>query len=392
MTSPLTKASEFFAARASVHRGWRHHLHQNPEIAFEEHDTAAFLATRLEEMGLSVRKGFAGTGLVASLQGRQSGPNIGFRADMDALPLQEQSSLPYRSARPGTTHACGHDGHMAMLLAAADFLSRQEDLAGRLHFIFQPAEEAAGGGRVMVEDGLFDHAQCDLVFGLHNWPSLDAGQIAVQPGPMMAAMDLFTIIVSGDGVHAALPHLGTDTIVAAGALTQALQAIVSRAIDPHQQLVLSITQIHGGHSLNALPDSVELRGTLRYFDPEVASIAHRRMHEIVEGTARTHAVRIALDLKSQYPVTTNDADAARLMLRAASLSPVGGEAITRFTPSMASEDFAFMLAARKGAYAWIGNGRSTALHSPEFDFNDDILPHGALYWVALAQACQQQAI
>lgn len=392
MTAPLQQASHFFDERATVYRAWRHHLHQNPEVAFEEHDTAAFLAVRLKEMGLRVKHGLAGTGLVASLQGNRAGPSIGFRADMDALPLTEQSSLSYRSTRPGATHACGHDGHMTMLLAAADYLSRQHDFAGTVHFIFQPAEEAAGGGRVMVEDGLFDHAPCDLVFGLHNWPSLEAGRIAVRPGPMMAAMDLFRITVGGDGVHAALPHLGTDTIVAAGALTQALQAIVSRAIDPHQQLVLSITQIHGGHSLNALPDSVELRGTLRYFDRDVASIAHRRMHEIVEGVARTHAVRIDLDIQSQYPVTTNDPEAADIMLRAAVLSPAGGPTVTQFSPSMASEDFAFMLAARKGAYAWIGNGRSTALHSPEFDFNDEILPLGAHYWVALAQACQSQTV
>ncbi|UDF31998.1 UNVERIFIED_ORG: amidohydrolase (plasmid) [Roseateles sp. XES5] len=392
MTFSLKQASDFFDERASTYRAWRHHLHQNPEIAFEERDTAAFLAARLGEMGLKVRQGLAGTGLVASLEGKQAGPRIGFRADMDALPLAEQSSLPYRSARPGATHACGHDGHMTMLLAAADYLSRQKDVPGTLHFIFQPAEEAAGGGRVMVEDGLFDHAPCDLVFGLHNWPSLETGRIAVRPGPMMAAMDLFRITVSGDGVHAALPHLGTDTIVAAGALTQALQAIVSRAIDPHQQLVLSITQIHGGHSLNALPDSVELRGTLRYFDGGVASTAHRRMHEMAEGVARTHAVTIDLDIQSQYPVTTNDPDAAGIMLRAAELSPTGGAAITQFTPSMASEDFAFMLAACKGAYAWIGNGRPTALHSPEFDFNDEILPLGAHYWVALAQACQSRTV
>lgn len=392
MTALLKQASDFFGERAAVYRAWRHHLHQNPEIAFEERDTAAFLAARLKEMGLRVKQGLAGTGLVASLQGSRAGPSIGFRADMDALPLTEQSSMPYRSTRSGATHACGHDGHMTMLLAAADYLSRQHDFAGTLHVIFQPAEEAAGGGRVMVEDGLFDHAPCDLVFGLHNWPSLEAGRIAVRPGPMMAAMDLFQIAVSGDGVHAALPHLGTDTIVAAGALTQALQAIVSRAIDPHKQLVLSITQIHGGQSLNALPDSVELRGTLRYFDSGVASIAHRRMHEIVEGVARTHAVRIDLDIQSQYPVTTNDPEAAGIMLRAAELSPAGGATVTQFSPSMASEDFAFMLAARKGAYAWIGNGRSTALHSPEFDFNDEVLPLGAHYWVALAQACQSQTV
>lgn len=390
MSLSLQQAEKFFAERAPVYCGWRQHLHRNPEIAFEERDTAAFLMARLGEMGLSVRHGLAGTGVVASLKGTAAGPSIGFRADMDALPLQEQTALPYRSARPGATHACGHDGHMTMLLAAADYLSRQADFAGTLHFIFQPAEEAAGGGRVMVEQGLFDEAPCDLVFGLHNWPGLAKGRIAVQPGPMMAAMDLFRMTVSGEGVHAALPHLGTDTIVAAGALTQALQAIVSRAIDPHRQLVLSITQIHGGHSLNALPESVELRGTLRYFDAEVAETAHRRMREVVEGIARAHAVRIDMEITPQYPVTSNDTEAAGIMLRAAGLSPQGGTPLTHFTPSMASEDFAFMLAARKGAYAWIGNGRPTALHNPEFDFNDEILPLGARYWVALAETCQSE--
>lgn len=389
MTISLKHAAEFFGDRAAVHRSWRHHLHQHPEIAFQERETSDFLVARLSEMGLSVKQGLAETGVVASLYGTEPGPEIGFRADMDALPIEEQSSLPYKSVRPGVTHACGHDGHMAMLLAAADYLATQTTaISGTVHFIFQPAEEAAGGGRVMVEQGLFDHAKCDLVFGLHNWPSLDKGTLAVRSGPMMAAMDLFKVTLTGEGVHAALPHLGTDTIVAAGALTQAFQSIVSRAIDPHRQLVLSITQIHGGHSLNALPETVELHGTLRYFDTGVAAIAHRRMHEVVEGIARAHQVRIALDIRSQYPVTANDPQAAATMLEAATRSPGCPETIVEFAPSMASEDFAFMLAAKRGAYAWIGNGRSTALHNPEFDFNDEILPIGAQYWVALAATCQ----
>lgn len=384
-------ASEFFRERASVHRGWRQHLHAHPEIAFEERETAAFIESRLNEMGLPLIKGLAGTGVVATLKGNSDGPQIGFRADMDALPLQEQTNLPYRSTKPGVSHACGHDGHVAMLLAAADYLSKHRDFAGTLHFIFQPAEEAAGGGRRMVEDGLFDRADCDLVFALHNWPSLESGAIAVQPGPMMAAMDLFTVTVSGNGVHAALPHLGTDAIVAAAALTQSLQSIVSRAIDAHQQLVLSITQIHGGQSLNALPDTVELHGTLRYFNEEVATKAHRRMQDMIEGTARAHDVRMVLDLRRQYPVTSNEAGAASIMQRASRLLNASGQLATQFAPSMASEDFAFMLAARKGAYAWIGNGRPTALHNPEFDFNDEILPTGAAYWVALAEACLTEA-
>lgn len=380
-------ASDFFNDHAPRHRAWRQHLHQNPEIAFQERDTAAFVAARLQEMGLAVTTGLAQTGVVATLKGSSDGPRIGFRADMDALPLQEQTSVPYRSVRQGVSHACGHDGHMAMLLAAADYLSLHRDFAGTLHFIFQPAEEAAGGGRRMVDEGLFDQVHCDLVFALHNWPSLEGGAIAVQPGPMMAAMDLFKVTISGNGVHAALPHLGTDAIVAAGALMQSFQSIVSRAIDAHQQLVLSMTKIHGGHSLNALPDTVELHGTLRYFDERVAAIAHRRMQEIVDGTARAHDVRMVIDLQRQYPVTSNEATAAGIMQRAARRSKSCNRVETQFSPSMASEDFAFTLSACKGAYAWIGNGRQTALHNPEFDFNDDILPMGAAYWVALAESC-----
>lgn len=388
MNISLKHAAEFIGERAPIYRAWRHHLHQNPEIAFQERDTADFLVERLSAMGLTVNRGLASTGVVATLHGTQPGPRIAFRADMDALPIEEQSSLPYRSLRPGTMHACGHDGHMVMLLAAADYLAAQPALSGTIHFIFQPAEEAAGGGRVMVEQGLFTQADCEFVFGLHNWPSLEKGKIAVRPGPMMAAMDLFTVTISGDGVHAALPHLGTDTIVAAGALTQSFQSIVSRAIDPHSQLVVSITQIHGGHSLNSLPETVELHGTLRYFDDGVAAIAHRRMREIAEGIARAHQVKIDLELRPQYPVTSNSAKAAEAMARAAELSPACNGTLTEFAPSMASEDFAFMLRAKPGAYAWIGNGRTTALHSPEFDFNDEILPIGAQYWVALAASCQ----
>jgi amidohydrolase len=384
MTRETPDPTRFLTERLPIYRDWRQHLHRHPETAFTEYETAAFVAGRLRDMGLEVAEGLAGTGLVATLRGTGPGRTIGLRADMDALPIPETGTVPWRSLRPGVSHACGHDGHMTMLLAAADYLSRQTDLAGTIHFVFQPAEEAAGGGQKMVEDGLFDRYPMDSIFGLHNWPGLPLGQVAVRPGAMMAAMDLFSFRIRARGVHAAMPHLGTDSIVAAGALAGSLQNIVSRAIDPHHPLVLSLTQIHGGQSLNALPDQVDLQGTLRYFDDVAGTIAHRRMREIAEGIARSHDVAIDLDIKPAYPVTLNETTATATMVGAARRLPGGLDIVEQFTPSTASEDFAFMLQARPGAYAWIGNGRDTALHNPDFDFNDDLIPIGARYWIEVA--------
>lgn len=383
MTSEASDPTNYFQQRLPIYREWRRHLHQHPETAFNEHETSAFVAARLREMGLAVESGLAGTGVVATLKGGSPGPSIGLRADMDALPITETGTVAWRSLAPGTAHACGHDGHMTMLLAAADYLSREPDVPGTIHFVFQPAEEAAGGGQRMVEEGLFEAFPMERIFGLHNWPGLPLGQIAVRPGAMMAAMDLFSFRIKARGVHAAMPHLGTDAIVAAGALAGSLQNIVSRAIDPHHPLVLSLTQIHGGQSLNALPDQVDLQGTLRYFDDEAGAIAHRRMREIADGVARSHDVAIELDIKPAYPVTMNDAAATVSMVNAARRMPEARQIIEHFTPSTASEDFAFMLQARPGAYAWIGNGRDTALHNPDFDFNDDLISIGARYWIEI---------
>lgn len=381
----VASARNFLHERSAIYRGWRRHLHQHPEVAFEERETTAFLTGKLEGMGLEVITGLAGTGLVATLAGSSPGPQVGLRADMDALPLREAGTLDYRSRNDGAAHACGHDGHMTMLLAAADYLSTHRDFAGAIRFIFQPAEEAEGGGRVMIEEGLFERAPVDAVFGLHNWPDLPLGQVAVQPGPMMAAMDLFSITIRAKGVHAALPHLGTDAIVAAGALVSSLQTIASRAIDPRQPLVVSLTQIHGGNSLNALPGQVDLQGTLRYFSEETRTVAHRRLKEIADGIAIAHSVKIEIGFTLGYPPTLNDSEAAGFAARVAQRLPGNLPVIEKFEPSMASEDFAFMLKARRGAYAWIGNGRDTPLHNPDFDFNDDLIPIGALYWIELAQ-------
>ncbi|MBN9237819.1 MULTISPECIES: M20 aminoacylase family protein [Phyllobacteriaceae] len=380
----MASAEAFFRDRQAVYAGWRQHLHQWPEVAFKEHQTAAFLTERLVEMGLQVETGIAGTGLVATLEGRKEGPSIALRADMDALPMQEEGNRSYRSRNDGISHACGHDGHMIMLLAAADYLVRERDFGGRVRFIFQPAEEAEGGGRLMVEQGLFDRFPVDAVFGLHNWPNLPLGTVAVRPGPMMAAMDLFTIVINARGVHAALPHLGTDAIAAAGALISSLQSITSRSVDALQPTVVSLTQIHGGNSLNALPGEVTLHGTVRAFSDAARAKVRERLDQIVEGVAITHQVRIALTFEPRYPATINDNGAAGIA-EAVVEDLWGRDAVlTEFEPSMASEDFAFMLNAKTGCYVWIGNGNDTPLHNPAFDFNDALIPLGALYWTSVA--------
>ncbi|MGN6306646.1 MAG: M20 aminoacylase family protein [Mesorhizobium sp.] len=381
----METAQAFFSRRKEAHAGWRRHLHQRPEVAFQEHDTAEFLARHLHDMGLKVDTGIAGTGIVATLEGNAPGASVGLRADMDALPIGEESALPYRSGREGVSHACGHDGHMTMLLAAAEYLSGARDFPGTVRFIFQPAEEAEGGGRRMVEEGLFERWPVDAVFGLHNWPGLPLGTFAARPGPVMAAMDLFTITIVARGVHAALPHLGTDAIVAAGALVSSMQSIVSRTVSALQPAVVSLTQIHGGNSLNALPGEVILQGTVRALSDDTRAMVQHRLRRIADGISIAHDVKISLVFEPRYPVTVNAVDpAARAIEVAASIW--GDEKVLRdYEPSMASEDFAFMLNAKTGCYAWIGNGNETPLHNPSFDFNDELLPLGALYWVMLAR-------
>jgi len=382
----MAPAEAFFRQRKDVHVGWRRHLHEWPEVAFQEHRTAAFLAEHLTAMGMVVDTGIAGTGLIATLDGRSCDSTIGLRADMDALPIREETSLPYASRNEGVSHSCGHDGHMAMLLAAAEYLAETRDFDGRVRFIFQPAEEAEGGGRKMVEEGMFDRWPVDAVFGLHNWPGLPLGMVAARPGPVMAAMDLFTIIIHATGVHAALPHLGTDAIVAAGALVSGMQAIVSRSVDALQPAVVSLTQIHGGNSLNALPGEVILQGTVRALSDDTRAIIQHRLERVVEGVAISHGVKASLAFEPRYPVTVNDGRAAAYAADIAVGVWGRKRVLTEYEPSMASEDFAFMLNAKAGCYAWIGNGNDTPLHNPGFDFNDELLPLGALYWTMLARS------
>lgn len=365
---------------------WRRDLHTHPELAFQEVRTADLVARELAACGLSVKTGLGRTGVVGTLS-RGDGPTIGLRADMDALPIQEATGVAYASRTPGVMHACGHDGHVAMLLGAARHLSARTDLTGTVHFIFQPAEECEGGGRAMVEDGLFRLFPCDSVYGLHNWPGLPLGTLATRVGAIMASLDTFEITVTGFGTHAAMPERGTDTLVVASEIVLALQTIVSRRIAPTDPVVLSVTQIHGGDAYNVIPDRAVIRGTVRCLDEAVRARVAELVEAIASGTAGTHGARVEVAYRFGYPATINTADAVGTALAAAGTVPDITARRGDVGPSMASEDFAFMLEACPGAYAWIGTDgsqRSLPLHNPGYDFNDAALPIGAAYWAALA--------
>ncbi|KIU28477.1 peptidase M20 [Methylobacterium radiotolerans] len=365
---------------------WRRDLHAHPELAFQEVRTAELVARELAACGLSVKTGLGRTGVVGTLS-RGDGPTVGLRADMDALPIQEATGASYASRTPGVMHACGHDGHVAMLLGAARHLASRTDLSGTVHFIFQPAEECEGGGRAMVEDGLFRLFPCDSVYGLHNWPGLPLGTFATRVGAIMASLDTFEITVAGFGTHAAMPERGTDTLVVASEIVLALQTIVSRRIAPTDPVVLSVTQIHGGDAYNVIPDRAVIRGTVRCLDEAVRKRVAELVAAIAGGTAGTHGARAEVDYRFGYPATVNTADAVGTALEAAGTVPDITARRGEVGPSMASEDFAYMLQACPGAYAWIGTDgaqRSLPLHNPGYDFNDEALPVGAAYWAALA--------
>jgi hippurate hydrolase len=368
--------------------GWRRHLHAHPETAFEEHATADYVAERLAAFGLAVDRGLAGTGVVATLA-VGDGPAIGLRADMDALPIDERTQLPYRSVHSGRMHACGHDGHTAMLLGAAKHLARSRSFRGTVYFIFQPAEENEGGGRVMVEQGLFQRFPMASVYGMHNWPGLLAGVFAVRAGPMMAACDIFEIIVRGKGAHGAMPHLGTDAMVAAAAIATALQTVVSREVDPLEAAVVSVTQIQGGETWNVIAERALLRGTARCFKAPVQDIIEVSIGRIAGHVAAAHGCTADIRYQRQYPATVNSGPETECAAEAAA-RVVGAENVIRDAPpTMGSEDFAFMLQARPGCYVWIGGGRGdddASLHNPRYDFNDAILPIGASYWTSLVEA------
>lgn len=366
---------------------FRHDIHAHPELGFKEHRTAARVAAALDEIeGMEVFTGIGGTGLVGVLKAGSSCRSIALRADMDALPIQEETGLPYASCTQGVFHGCGHDGHVAMLLGAARHLARTKRFDGTVYFIFQPAEEGHGGARAMIEAGLFERFPADEVYALHNWPDLPAGTAATRPGPIMAAADKFEIVIEGKGGHAAMPHHTPDAIVAASDLVTQLNTIVARRIPPTESAVLSVTQIHGGHAHNVLPPSVSVGGTVRSFDPKVQDIIEAALRQVARGVALGSGTTAKITYNRYYPATINDPDAADKALKAASC--VCQHAIVAPVPAFTSEDFSFMLQAKKGAYSWLGQGRGDArvpLHHPHYDFNDDVISIGMNWHVTLVE-------
>jgi hippurate hydrolase len=366
----------------------RRDLHAHPELAFAEERTADVVAGFLEEAGLEVSRGLAGTGVVGTLRAGAGRGAIGLRADMDALPLQELGDLAHRSRHAGRMHACGHDGHVAMLLGAARVLATARSFSGTVQFIFQPAEEMAGGGRAMIEDGLFERFPVDAAFALHNWPGLDVGHLAVRPGPVMAGADLFEIRVRGKGAHAAMPHQSRDAILAGAALVQTLQSLVARNVDPQDAAVLSVTRFQAGHGNNVLPDEAVLGGTVRMLDPGVRELLRTGLERVCRGVGAAHGVDIDLDFKAGYPPTLNAEAPAALAARVASQLFGPDRVHGGLAPSMGADDFAFMAERVPACYAWLGNGPAEGgcvLHNPHFDFNDEIIPLGVRYWVRLVE-------
>ena len=380
------------AAMTDEMTAWRRHLHTHPETAFEEHETAAFVAERLASFGIDVDTGLAGTGVVGTLVAGD-GPAVGLRADIDALHIAEANELDYRSVHPGRMHACGHDDHMAMLLGAARYLAETRAFPGTVHFIFQPAEENEGGGRAMIEDGLFRQFPVEAVYGMHNWPGMPVGWFGVRPGPMMAAFDIFEIVVDGHGALAAMPHLGVDAIVTGSAIVGALQTIASRATDPLDSAVVSVTRFQAGDTWNVLPDRAVLAGTTRSFRPEVRDSLEPAIRRIAGAIAEAHGATADVHYERRYPPTINDA-AETERAAAAAAAVVGADNVERDPrPSMGAEDFAFMLNEVPGAYVWLGNGGregGCTLHNPRYDFNDAALPIGASYWATLVESVLPQ--
>ena len=383
-------------------RAIRRDLHAHPELRFEEHRTSALVAERLESWGIAVHRGLGGTGVVGVLRHGRGQRTIGLRADMDALPIQELNTFEHASRHAGRMHACGHDGHTAMLLAAARYLSEVRPFEGTVNFIFQPGEEGGAGARRMIEDGLFERFPCDAVYGLHNWPGMKAGHFGTRAGPMMASANEFEIVVTGKGAHAAMPHLGVDPVFVAVQIAQGLQGIVTRARKPVDAAVLSITRLAAGEATNVIPDTARLAGTVRTFSDAVTALFEERMRHIATLTAQAHGAHAELRFKWNYPPTVNHAREAAIACEVME-SIVGPEAVDRAVePTMAAEDFAFMLQARPGCYAFIGNGNvegahreaghglgPCTLHNTSYDFNDELIPLGATYFVRLVERCLQ---
>jgi len=369
---------------------WRRDFHEHPELGFEEHRTAGIVAQKLREFGVDeVQEGVGRTGVVGVIRGQgASGRSLGFRADMDALPILEETGVAYASKTPGKMHACGHDGHTTMLLGAAKYLAETRNFDGTVYLIFQPAEENLAGGEVMVKDGLFARFPAERIFGMHNWPGAPAGTFLHAPGPVMAAVANLEATITGVGAHGAMPHNGVDPILIASHIVAALQSVVARNVNPLEAGVITIAHFRGGFTFNVIPESVQLQGTARWFLPEVGDLLERRYTEIVTGIATAMGGRAAASFTRSYPATINEPESTEMAARAA--RAVVGEARTRPMPqpTMGGEDFSFMLNEKPGAYLFLGGGRGQGdamVHHPKYDFNDEILPIGASWFATLAE-------
>ncbi|ROR22592.1 hippurate hydrolase [Comamonas sp. BIGb0124] len=383
-------------AQAAAMTAIRRDIHAHPETCFEEHRTSELVAKLLTEWGIEVHRGLGKTGVVGLIRGRdggQSGRSLGLRADMDALPMQELNSFAHASKTPGKMHACGHDGHTTMLLAAAQHLARQRDFDGTVVLIFQPAEELGGGAHAMIEDGLFERFPVDAVFGTHNWPGMAVGDIALSSGPVMASTNEFKIVIQGRGCHGAMPHMGIDPVPVACQVVQGFQTIISRNKKPIDSAVLSVTMIHAGEATNVVPDHCEIQGTVRTFRTEVLDLIESRMREVAEHICAAHQASCEFGFARNYPATVNDVEATAFA-RAALAEVVGADHVIDQEPTMGAEDFSYMLQAKPGAYFFLGNGDGAhrtgghgagpcVLHNPSYDFNDDLLPLGASAFVHL---------
>lgn len=369
---------------------WRHYLHAHPELSFEEYETADFIAEKLESFGIEVHRGMAKTGVVGIIRGQgDSTRMIGLRADIDALPITEENDVEYASQNPGKMHACGHDGHTTMLLGAAKYLAETRNFDGTAVLIFQPAEEGGGGGEVMIKDGLFDQFPVETVWGMHNWPGVDVGKVVVQREASMAATDVFNLTITGKSGHAAMPHKTIDPIVAGAAVIDAFQSVVSRRVDPLDAAVVSVTQFHAGTTHNIIPDTASITGTVRFIRKETGAFIGEKLRHLASSVAAAHDCTIQFEWQYGYPPTINhqaEAERAALVME----KVLGPESVIfDAPPSMASEDFSYMLEARPGAYIWLGAGQGGAgymLHSASYDFNDGLLPLGASYWAQLVES------
>lgn len=369
-------------------QNWRRDIHAHPEIAFEEHRTAKIVAEKLESFGIEVETGIAGTGVVGTLKKGTGNRSIGLRADLDALLIHEANEFEHKSQNPGKMHACGHDGHTTMLLGAAKYLADKGDFDGTINFIFQPAEENEGGGKAMIEDGLFEKYPVESVYGMHNIPGIPVGSFAVKPGPIMAAFDIFNVKIIGKGGHAAMPQTTIDPIIIGTKIIDAYQSIVSRYIDPQEPVVLSVTQFHAGDAYNVIPNEVEIKGCTRCFSPRVQSQLEMQMKQITKSICNAYGASYEFEFEHRYPATINSSDEAELCGKIAQKISGADKVNLSPTPGMGSEDFAYMLQEKPGCYIWIGNGDgegSCMIHNPGYDFNDQVLPIGATYWVELAQ-------